>query len=99
MDSGNQSWKNVLEEEESANILAQAKQDVGNLGRPISWEILNFFKKKINWIVRKLMRTLWDVHSDSHKSGIFWNEQNTRTVYHLLEKKERIMLVLQKIWK
>lgn len=46
MDSGNQSWKNVLEEEESANILAQAKQDVGNLGRPISWEILNFFKKK-----------------------------------------------------
>lgn len=31
------------------------------------------------------MRTLWDVHSESHKSGIFWNEQNARIVYHLLE--------------
>lgn len=37
---------------------------------------------KINWIVKRLMRTLWDVHSDSPKRV---NEQNSRTVYHLLE--------------
>lgn len=31
------------------------------------------------------MRTLWHFHSDLPKRGIFWNEQNSRTGYHLLE--------------
>lgn len=34
------------------------------------------------------MRTLWDVDTDSQRRGIFWNEQNSRTMYHLLENHE-----------
>lgn len=82
----NRFWKSQLKEcAQRATVCKHSgtcKVTCGQLGKT---NLMGNFKlqKKNKLNSQKLMR--WDVHIDSHRRGIFWNEQNSRTIYHVLK--------------